>query len=149
MQFANHRQGLSRERHDVRRTTQLFLLGALHSCSGNAPHRGVEIELGPLGLSQLARTDEHQERELKRRSRDRRALVTFDRTQQLADSLRPCAARALVSVRHGDRALDPFLLARLRSRTGKPGHTPAVRDALFQSHRTLQLVAWPEATAAP
>jgi len=87
-QFANDCQGLPRERHDVRCTTQLFLLGALHSRGGNARHGGVEIELRPLGLSQPAPTNERQRRELKRRSGDRRSLVAFDRSWQFADSLR-------------------------------------------------------------
>ena len=46
-----------------------------------------EIELGPLGLAQLTRADEHQRRELKRRASDRHALVAFDGPQQLTDSL--------------------------------------------------------------
>ena len=50
------------------------MFGSLHSRSRDTPLRSTEIELDPLGFAQLARTNEDQGCELKRRASDRQSL---------------------------------------------------------------------------
>lgn len=85
--------------------------------AGIAPLVGIKIELNPLGLAQLAGSNEHERRELKRRPRDRHALVAFDPASE----------------RHA--SLDSDRARRVRSRwhRGTPGHRHAVPGAPFRS----------------
>ena len=66
MQFTHARQGLPRQRDDVRRPAQLFLLRPLHARGLHAPLRCIEVELGPFWSAQLSRPNEHGRRQLKR-----------------------------------------------------------------------------------
>lgn len=74
------RDRLSRERHDVRRPIRLAGLGSLHSSGRDRPGRGIEVELSPLGMANLARPLEDQRNKTQRRTRHRQSLVVPDRT---------------------------------------------------------------------
>jgi len=81
LKVTEHRDGLMRERNDVRLAVQLARFLAFHARRRDRPNSSIEVELIPSGMPKLTGAQEHHRQQSKRCTHHVRSLVAIARSQ--------------------------------------------------------------------